>query len=331
MAKKTTTSSRRSSKTKKAKVVASPFGAEYENKEEVPLHRKCGTMQVHYRLLERDPDFRQRLGDLESDTRKRMIAGAAARVGTTTIPVAVHVVYSNAQQNISDAQVKSQIAALNRDYAAKNADKSKVAVPWRGLVTNTGIQFELAKTDPNGKKTTGITRTQTTVAAFSDDDAVKSSAHGGADAWPADRYLNLWVCALGGGLLGYAQFPGGQPATDGVVINYRAFGTKGTATKPYNLGRTAVHEVGHWLNLHHIWGDTADCSGTDFVSDTPNAQHPNFGKPNFPHISCNNGPNGDMFMNYMDYVDDDTMVMFTAQQVVRMSATLDGPRSSIGT
>ena len=315
----------------KKKTRRSAFGATYEKEDEVPLVRKCGTMQVHYRLLEQDPNHRQLLGDLEHETSKRMVAGPAARVGVTTIPVVVHVVFSNAQQNISISQINSQITALNRDYRAKNTDKSKTPAVWRGLITDTNVQFALAKKDPSGKKTNGVTRTQTQVAVFSDDDAVKSAAHGGADAWPADRYLNLWVCALGGGLLGYAQFPGGQPATDGVVINYRAFGTKGTAQAPFNKGRTAVHEVGHWLNLHHIWGDTADCSGSDFVADTPNAQHPNFGKPNFPHISCNNGPNGDMFVNYMDYVDDDTMVMFTAQQVVRMSATLDGPRSSLGT
>jgi hypothetical protein len=114
-----------------------------------------------------------------------------------------------------------------------------------------------------------------------------------------------------------------------VVILNAAFGTTGIATAPFNMGRTATHEVGHWLNLHHIWGDTEDCTGTDFVADTPNAQHPNFGKPVFPHVSCNNGPNGDMFMNYMDYVDDDSMVMFTAAQVVRMQATLEGPRAQL--
>jgi hypothetical protein len=191
------------------------------------------------------------------------------------------------------------------------------------------IRFVLAKTDPDGKPTSGITRTKTTVTSFPQDDSVKSGATGGIDAWPSDKYLNLWVCALGGGLLGYAQFPGGPAATDGVVILNTAFGSMGTATAPYNLGRTATHEIGHWLNLRHIWGDTEDCSGTDFVDDTPNAQLPNYGKPIFPHVSCSNGPNGDMFMNYMDYVDDAAMVMFTAGQVIRMQAALAGPRSSI--
>jgi hypothetical protein len=129
--------------------------------------------------------------------------------------------------------------------------------------------------------------------------------------------------------LGYAQFPGGPKATDGVVILNTAFGTEGTATAPFNLGRTVTHEVGHWLNLRHIWGDTLDCSGGDRVADTPNCAGPNFGQPKFPTVSCGNAPHGDMFMNYMDYVDDAAMFMFTAGQVSRMSACLAGPRKSL--
>jgi hypothetical protein len=150
------------------------------------------------------------------------------------------------------------------------------------------------------------------------------------NAWPADRYLNIWVCTLANGILGYAQFPGGPKKTDGVVILNTAFGTVGTAGAPFNRGRTTTHEVGHWLNLRHIWADTEDCSGTDFVADTPNAAGPNYGKPKFPHVTCNNGPNGDMFMNYMDYVDDDAMFMFTTQQVVRMQTAMSGPRKKLG-
>ena len=243
----------------------------------------------------------------------------------------VHVVYNTRAENISTAQINSQIAALNKDFRATNSDKSKVPNVWKGLVADTRIQFALATTDPTGKSTSGIVRTKTTRTSFGTGDTVKSSASGGADPWPSDRYLNIWVCTLGGGLLGYAQFPGGPPATDGVVILNTAFGTRGSATAPFNLGRTVTHEIGHWLNLRHIWGDTEDCSGSDFVADTPNAEGPNYGKPAFPQISCSNGPNGDMFMNYMDYVDDDAMFMFTPQQVARMHATLDGPREQIGT
>jgi hypothetical protein len=243
----------------------------------------------------------------------------------------VHVVFNTAAENISDDQILTQIHGLNRNYRRRNFDWVKTPSVWSGLATDAKIKFALATTDPDGKPTDGITRTKTNRTSFADDDSVKDATKGGANGWPSDRYLNLWVCALGGGLLGYAQFPGGPAATDGVVIQNTAFGKYGSAVAPFDLARTAVHEVGHWLNLHHIWGDTADCSGSDLVADTPTQQHPNFGKPTFPHVSCGNGPNGDMFMNFMDYVDDDTMVMFTAGQVERMRATLDGPRSTIGT
>jgi hypothetical protein len=292
--------------------------------------RMCGTMAVHHRLLETDPSFRRRQMELESATARRMMTRAAARPGITTIPVVVHVVYNKATENISLAQIKSQITVLNRDYRATNPDRSKVPNVWNGLVADARARFALAKKDPTGKSTTGITRTKTTRASFSDDDSVKFASKGGVNAWNTQKYLNVWVCTLAGGLLGYAQFPGGPKKTDGVVILNTAFGTTGTASPPFHRGRTSTHEVGHWLNLRHIWGDTEDCSGSDLVADTPNAAGPNYQTPTFPHVSCQNGPNGDMFMNYMDYVDDVAMFMFTTQQVARMQTALDGPRKLIG-
>jgi hypothetical protein len=162
---------------------------------------------------------------------------------------------------------------------------------------------------------------------------VKFKAKGGEDAWPTDLYLNLWVCQLGGGLLAYAQFPGGPAETDGVVVTYTGFGTTGTASPPFNKGRATTHELGHWLNLLHIWGDDnwpteKQCSGSDGVDDTPNQAGPNLGCPKYPHITCDNGPYGDMFMNFMDDVDDSCMVMFTKGQADRVNACLEGPRSS---
>lgn len=292
--------------------------------------RMCGTMSVHHRLLESDPGFRGRQTDLEHATAQRMMTGLRARIGITTIPVVVHVVFTKADENISVTQIRSQIAVLNRDYRATNPDRTKVPSVWGGLVADARLQFALATKDPKGKPTTGITRTKTTRTSFGDDDTVKFTARGGMNAWPTTKYLNMWVCTLAGGLLGYAQFPGGPRRTDGVVILNTAFGTTGSVKAPFNLGRSATHEVGHWLNLRHIWGDTEDCSGSDLVADTPNAAGPNFGKPKFPSISCGNGPSGDMFVNYMDYVDDDAMMMFTTQQAVRMQAALDGARSLIG-
>ncbi len=295
----------------------------------IPLRRQCGTMVSHFRLLEIHPEFRVRQQQLERATALRMTPGVRIRKKSITIPVVVHVVYNKPDENISSAQIRSQIRVLNRDFQARNPDRKKTPEVWKGLVASAGIRFALAKKAPDGRGTSGITRTKTLQASFGDDDGVKSATTGGVDPWPTDKYLNIWVCNLQP-WLGYAQFPGGPAATDGVVVLYSAFGTSGTATDPFNLGRTATHEIGHWLNLRHIWGDTEDCSGTDLVDDTPNAAGPNYGKPTFPHISCKNGPNGDMFMNYMDYVDDNSMFMLTPQQVSRMEAALAGPRARIG-
>ena len=297
-----------------------------------PKRRQCATMVVDAKLAEAYPSYRRNQDRIEQGIRRSIGTGQALRTlrKLLTIDVVVHVVYKLPAENISDAQVQSQIAVVNKDFRATNPDKSKVPPVWKGLVGDSNLKFQLAKKDPSGKATTGITRTATTRDSFGSGNAVKKKAQGGADAWASDRYLNIWVCNLADGLLGYAQFPGGPPTTDGVVILYTAFGTSGAAAAPFNLGRTATHEIGHWLNLRHIWGDRNDCGGTDFVTDTPNQQLPNTGKPAFPHVSCNNGPNGDMFMNYMDYVDDNAMFMFTPAQVLRMNATLAGPRKKAG-
>jgi hypothetical protein len=296
-----------------------------------PRKRTCAQMIVHEYLAETKPEYRERRLKAEDQTRRSIDSGQALRTveKLITIPVVVHVVHRTEAENISAAQVRSQITALNRDYRAKNPDRKNIPDAWKSLLVDAKIQFELAKTDPSGKRTTGITRTATTVRSFGPDDSVKAKASGGVPPWPRDRYLNIWACTLGEGLLGYAQFPGGPAATDGVVILNTAFGTQGTAAKPFDRGRTATHEVGHFLGLRHIWGDRNDCTGNDFVTDTPPARQANTGKPKFPHITCNNGPNGDMFMNYMDYVDDDSMFMFTVGQVARMNATLAGPRKKL--
>lgn len=296
---------------------------------EPPTRRTCGTMAEHRRLLTESAGYRRARAELENatiDSQRRESTG----VDVVHIAIVVHVVSRTAAENISDAQVVSQIEVLNQDYRAANPDVAAVPEVFKPLVGDAKIEFALATIDPDGNPTTGITRTSTLEKSFSTDNAIKFDDRGGADAWPADRYLNIWVGLLRGGLLGYAQFPGGPEETDGVVITHTAFGTTGTATQPFNLGRTATHEVGHYLNLFHIWGDDGSgCGGTDEVPDTPNQGSENTGKPTFPKVSCNNGPNGDLFMDYMDYVDDDTMVMFTAGQVSRMRSCLDTARSSL--
>jgi hypothetical protein len=297
---------------------------------DTPPRRQCATMDVHRRLLTYSPAYREARAAIENTTRSLLAGREAPRfAGVVRIPTVVHVVWNNANQNVSEAQINSQIDVLNRDFRATNPDVNTVPAVFQNLVADSRVEFFLATTDPDGNPTNGITRTPTNVASFSSNDAIKSNATGGADAWPADRYLNIWVGQLGGGLLGYAQFPGGPPETDGVVITHTGFGTTGTATPPFHLGRTATHEVGHYFNLFHIWGDDGQgCSGSDEVSDTPNQGGGNVGVPTFPHVSCNNGPNGDLFMNYMDYVDDVAMVMFTKGQAARMEACLDAVRSS---
>jgi len=182
---------------------------------------------------------------------------------------------------------------------------------------------------PSGNPTRGITYHKTDRASFGTGDSVKNLGSGGAEAWDTRRYLNIWVAPLSGGLLGYAQFPGGPEATDGVVISYTAFGLRGTTLAPFHRGRTATHEIGHYLNLYHLWGDIQDCGGTDHCCDTPPQRFPNYGKPTFPKISCDNGPHGDMFMNYMDYSDDEVLALFTEAQAARIVATMTGPRSSL--
>ncbi|MBT2511349.1 zinc metalloprotease [Streptomyces sp. ISL-98] len=293
--------------------------------------RWCGAMEVHRRLLDRNPEYAGNRALIENtafayERRERI----AARQGVIDIPVVVHVVHNTPQQNISDAQIHSQIDVLNQDFRSQNPDVGNVPGVWQELVADPRIEFHLARTDPLGRPTDGITRSQTSNADFDTDDMVKFTLSGGMDAWPADTYLNVWVCLLRRGLLGYAQFPGGAASTDGVVITHTGFGTNGTATAPFDGGRTTTHEVGHWLNLRHIWGDDDEgCSGSDFVADTPNQAGPNLGAPRFPHVTCGNAPDGDMFMNYMDYTDDAAMFMFTEGQVARMDAALDNARQSL--
>lgn len=275
--------------------------------------RKCGTMDNLQRLLAEHPEMQASMDQVEEQT--RLTPGD--RAGTVyNIPVVVHVVYNTASQNITDAQVQSQIDVLNKDFRRLNLDASNTPSAFTGVAADAEITFCLATKDPNGNPTNGITRTYTSTTSFSDNDAVKSSSTGGKNPWPTGSYLNIWVCNLGGGLLGYAQFPGGPAATDGVVIGYNYFGTTGTVTAPYHKGRTTTHEVGHWLNLRHIWGD-ASC-GTDYVTDTPTQQTSNYGCPGYPHPTCSNS--SDMFMNYMDYTDDACMNMFSLGQKTRMRA-----------
>jgi hypothetical protein len=286
-------------------------------------YHRCFSAEHLQSQLAADPSLAEKMQAIEQQSTEYAQSSHSGSRAVITIPVVVHVVYNTAAQNISDALIQAQINQLNLDFAKLNSDASNVPSAFAGLAANTNVQFCLAQRDPSGNPTTGIVRKATTVTSFSTNDGVKKTSTGGAAAWDATKYLNLWVCNLGGGILGYAQFPGGAAATDGVVVLYSSVGsltTPGTSA-PYNYGRTATHEVGHWLNLYHIWGDDGTaCTGSDNVADTPNQADENYGCPTFPTVSCSNGANGDMFMNYMDYTDDACMNMFTTGQATRMNA-----------
>ncbi|MFN0033590.1 MAG: FG-GAP-like repeat-containing protein [Saprospiraceae bacterium] len=292
--------------------------------------RVCASMEVYEQQLQKSPRFRQNQIDLESYAQRYSDDFRKSRGFQTiyTIPVVVHVVWNTAQQNISDDQVFSQLEVLNEDFRKLNADVANLPTAFAGAASDCEIQFCLARTTPAGAATNGIVRRQTAVASFGSNDAMKTNATGGSNAWDASKYLNIWVCDLGGGLLGYAQFPGGAAATDGVVVDFASFGKRGTLNAPFDLGRTATHEIGHWLNLRHIWGDT-NC-GNDFCNDTPVHRTDNQGCPAHPKTNnCNGLSNTEMFMNYMDYTDDRCMYMFSSDQKARMLATLTSTRNSL--
>lgn len=258
-----------------------------------------------------------------------IIPGTNLNEQTIVIPVVVHIIYNNSYENISEEQIKSQIDAINADFNRSNSDFSKVPSVFAKLSGNANIKFELAKTDPNGRATSGIIRKKSTRLMWSDDDKIKSAAFGGDEPWDAKSYLNVWVCNTVPGLTGYATVPGSDLTKDGVLVRYDAFGTTGKVNVPYHKGRTLTHEVGHWLGLQHLWGDK-QC-GDDGIQDTPKQRGGNSGDPVFPKLTtCNATPNGEMFMNFMDFTNDASMGLFTEGQknVMRAQFGANGKRNS---
>jgi hypothetical protein len=273
---------------------------------------------------------------------------AALRTAQTnaviTIPVVVHVIYNGQEvgiaPNITDTQVQSQITVLNQDF------RKMVGTPGYGstgykLGVDTQIQFVLAQQKPNGDPTNGIDRRSFAQDSWSTTEIENTLKP--ATIWDPTQYLNLWTVQFTDStFLGYAQFPdtsslnilgpsgNGIANTDGVVIKYNAFGSGSGSSfllkAPYNKGRTATHEIGHWLGLIHIWGDDSNCNtNTDYCNDTPVAKDPNYGCP----IGIDSCPQSgvDMIENYMDYTDDSCMNTFTQNQKSRMDAVMtNSPR-----
>jgi hypothetical protein len=296
---------------------------------------RCHSMRVLNKQLKEDSKLYKKMYDIEYATRAFIAAKKGGNgngngnggggntgggggdttdnLGVINIPVYVHVVYSNSQENISDTQIMSQINVLNDDFRRTNSDANATPSEFAGVATDTEVTFTLAGTFRHADSRT----------SWGTNDAVKSS-------YPPitpETHLNIWVCNIGNGILGYAQFPGGNLSTDGVVCGPNYFGNTGYVSSPYNEGRTMTHEVGHYLNLRHIWGD-GRCRQDDFVSDTPSSDSPNYGCPTYPTVNCRSN---DMTMNYMDYTNDACMNMFTDGQKSRMRAIFQegGARASM--
>lgn len=293
--------------------------------------RRCGTMEHMEYLKQQNPLLEQQLKNYNEGLTEWMVnnpqGSAESRNGAVrTIPLVFHILYNTDIENISDEQIMSQLKAVNEDFSRTNADASSTPAAFQSVAGNPNIQFCLAQRDPSGKPTNGIVRVKTTKTGFTTKDDAKSKATGGDDSWDVTKYYNIWIVNFTDkSLLGYGEFPTGTASkTFGYVGTYKYTGTTSNVKPPYNKGRTTTHEMGHTFNLRHIWGDDDACSGSDQCADTPNQGKANYGKPVYPlKDACTTANPGVMFMNYMDYTDDDVMNMFSVNQVARMDAVVN--------
>lgn len=309
------------------------------------VNLSCGLDNAIMNARAKNPDYDQQMAEQEKLRDQWKVKYSNSTHAVVTVPVVVHVVWNTAQQNVSDSQIVSQINVLNQDFRRMNSDTVNTPLAFQTIAVDPQIEFCLAQRDPQGNPTNGITRTQTSKTTFFSfslppyyiDTSIWYTSLGGFDGWDTAQYLNIWVCELGfyGGI---GFWPGGTSlmpgSKDGVLMNFVSFGTMGSAVSPYNLGRTATHEVGHYLDLHHLWGDVSNnsnCLATDYCNDTPTQVQATQGAcPTFPKIDgCTTGGNGIMWMNYMDYTYDNCRNMFTADQSARMNSCLAGARASL--
>jgi hypothetical protein len=257
-----------------------------------------------------------------------------------TLPVIVHVIHNGEAvgtgRNLSQAQVNSQFDVLNEDYRMQNVDLVNTPGVFMPYVADMGLNFSKALTGPNGSTLSepGIERIDRSAMGWSSGPYTMSyieSTIKPQTIWDPMHYLNIWVLDLSNGMLGYSSFPANStlscmPAVspdslrDGIVVLSTAFGRTGNVLAPFDKGRTATFEIGRWLGLKQL--SSTNC-GDDCVADTPLGDY-NPGCPTFPQVSstCNNSPNGDMFMNFMSYVDDPCKVMFTHGQKSRIDTCL---------
>lgn len=284
--------------------------------------RDCHTMDHLHDMQEKNPTIYQNMQRIEDHTQSFERSPLLRSEKTIIIPVVFHVLFNTTSEKIAEEVLQSQIDVLNEDFQRLNADQTN---QW-SQAANVNIEFRLATVAPDKSATNGMLHKFTNKSFFQANDDMMFESRGGSNAWPTDQYLNIWVCDLFGNKIGYAQLPGGGAfETDGVVLDYLAVGRTYNSSK-FGLGRTGTHEVGHWLNLRHIWGD-GDCDRDDFVADTPRSDFPTFGcQPD--KVSCGSL---DMTGNFMDYSNDQCMNLFTEGQKARMRALFSsgGFRASI--
>jgi hypothetical protein len=280
------------------------------------LQAQKGCTSTIYRQerLSQDIQLKERYQQIEQHAEQLISSRGQGMEEIIRIPVVIHILYHSASEKMTDAQVMSQIAALNTCFRRTNADTINTPSYFKPFAADTRIEFQLATSDPKRRSTTGIIRKYTPITQWQADDKMKYASEMGDDGWDPNSYLNIWVCSLDR-VAGYASVPGDDPKKDGIVIGFGAFGTIATMNG-FEMGKTAVHEVGHWLNLKHVWGD--DYCGDDGVADTPKQAGYNVECPGTVTVTCGNGPYGDMYMNYMDLTNDRCMNLFTLGQKARM-------------
>ncbi|MBC7411030.1 MAG: T9SS type A sorting domain-containing protein [Bacteroidia bacterium] len=295
----------------------------------------CFTEEHRAEMAKKDPSLDIKRAAYEAEIAAYIANNATqkqAQSVTKIIPVVVHVLHVGGVENISKAQIDDQIRVMNEAYSYTNMNKINIPTQFLPICGTANIEFRLAKLDPTGNCTEGITRTYTSLTnQTANRDDVKKVVY-----WPSNKYLNIWLVkgiesgsgGTAGIILGYAQFPGGAASTDGLVIRHDYFGTIGTANAS-DLGSTANHEIGHWLNLRHIWGDQP--CGNDLVSDTPVHENANQSFcPAYPwhaNNTCGAGADGEMYFNYMDYTTGACQAAFSTGQCTRMNAALNSSTS----
>ena len=296
---------------------------------------RCGSMPLMENTFKRNPTLKSafliQTQNVQQAFLKRKAQAQVLRVEGTPIyiPVVFHIVLQNPNL-VSDAQIQAQLDRLNTDYAGLNSDSTLIPAWFKPFFSKPNIQFKLAQRNANDESSDGIDRVTTSVPSFTiDDNRLKYTSQGGADAWDHNRFFNVWITQLGNQYLGYSTFPNSSPAgEDGVAIQYTTLpGNPGV----YGKGRTLTHETGHFFYLYHIWGDENGCSGTDFIDDTPNQGTWTSGclRDTVHTDACSPIAPGIMYQNYMDYTDDACMVMFTLDQKTRMETTINMYRPTL--